>query len=69
MVITDRLRLVVPGEQLCPPDVGVGRVLRPQDDGRVPDMADVDLAAPDEGYAGGGARRAGQPTRGFRPLF
>jgi hypothetical protein len=42
------------------PDVRVIRVLNSEHDGRVADVADVDLAAADERDAGGGARGAGK---------
>lgn len=65
----DRLRLVVTGQGLGHPDVGVVRVLHAEHDGRVAHVADVDLAPTDEGDAGrcsGGAWKTG---RSFGPVF
>ena len=65
----DRLRLVVAGQWLRDPDVGVVGVLHAEHDGRVSNVSDVDLAATDEGDAGrsaGGARKA---RSCFGPIF
>ena len=69
LALLQRLRLVLPGERLGPPDVRVVLVLVAEDDGAVPDVADVDLAPSDEGDAGGGPGSAGQPAGSLGPLL
>ena len=63
------LGLVVASQRLGPPDVRVVLVLVAEDDGAVPDVADVDLAPSDEGDAGGGPGSAGQPAGSLGPLL
>ena len=65
----DRLRLVVAGQWLRDPDVGVVGVLHAEHDGRVSNVSDVDLAATDEGDAGRCAGGARKPRSCFWPIF
>ena len=69
LTFLQRLGLVFPGERLGPPDVRVVLVLVPQHDGAVAHVANVDLAPPDEGDAGGGSCSAGKAAGSLGPLL
>ena len=69
LALLQRLWLMVPGQGLCSPDVGVVLVLTPEHDGGVAHVTHVDLPPSDEGDAGGGARCAGQTARCLGPFF
>ena len=64
-----RLWLVVARQGLSVPGVGLAGVLGTENDGRVADMTDVDLATPDKCDAGSGAGSAGQSRHRFGPFF
>ena len=64
-----RFRLVISGQRFCSPKVRVFGMLNSENDGRVANVADVDLAAADEGNAGRCAGSAGKARCRFGPIF